>query len=157
MKAPVSWIREYVDLPGDLSTEDLAARLTMLGLKLEALGAPGHDIRGPLVVGRVLGFDDEPQKNGKVIRWCSVDVGPELNAANGTGEAGSGVGIVCGAHNFAVDDLVVVVLPGGELPGGGLLVNISRGVSGAASGARDPGEAMASAARDWAARLRVLG
>jgi len=28
-----------------------------------------------------------------------------------------GVGIVCGAHNFAVGDLVVVVLPGGVLPG----------------------------------------
>ena len=111
MKAPVSWIRDYVDLPDDLTTEDLAARLTMLGLKLEALGAPGHDIRGPLVVGRVLTSEDEPQKNGKVIRWCTVDVGD----ANGTGEP---QGIVCGAHNFAVGDLVVVVLPGGVLPGG---------------------------------------
>ena len=31
MKAPVSWIREYVDLPADLTTEQLAARLTALG------------------------------------------------------------------------------------------------------------------------------
>ena len=29
-----------------------------------------------------------------------------------------GLGIVCGAHNFAPGDLVVVVLPGGVLPGG---------------------------------------
>ena len=35
--------------------------------------------------------------------------------ANGTGEP---QGIVCGAHNFAPGDLVVVVLPGGVLPGG---------------------------------------
>ena len=111
MKTPVSWIREYVDLPDDLSTEDLAARLTALGLKLEALEKPGHDLRGPLVLGRVLTVDDEPQKNGKVIRWCTVDVG----AANGSGEP---QGIVCGAHNFSVGDLVVVVLPGGVLPGG---------------------------------------
>ena len=54
MLAPVSWIREYVDLPEDLTTEELAARLTALGLKLEALHRPGHDIEGPLVVGRVL-------------------------------------------------------------------------------------------------------
>ena len=54
MKAPVSWIREYVDLPADLSTEDLAARLTALGLKLEAIEKPGDQIQGPLVVGRVL-------------------------------------------------------------------------------------------------------
>ncbi len=28
-----------------------------------------------------------------------------------------GLGIVCGAHNFAPGDLVVVILPGGVLPG----------------------------------------
>lgn len=111
MKAPVSWIREYVDLPGDLAVEDLAHALTALGLKLEALEKPGEDITGPLVVGRVLTMDAEPQKNGKTINWCTVDVGD----ANGTGEP---QGIVCGAHNFAPGDLVVVVLPGGVLPGG---------------------------------------
>ena len=56
-------------------------------------------------------MEAEPQKNGKTINWCTVDVGD----ANGTGEP---QGIVCGAHNFAVGDLVVVVLPGGVLPGG---------------------------------------
>ncbi|WP_340539997.1 phenylalanine--tRNA ligase subunit beta [Nocardioides sp. GXZ039] len=111
MKAPVSWIREYVDLPAEISTEQLAARLTALGLKLEAIEAPGDQITGPLVVGRVLTREPEPQKNGKTINWCTVDVGD----ANGTGEP---QGIVCGAHNFDVGDLVVVVLPGGVLPGG---------------------------------------
>ena len=111
MKAPLSWIREYADLPADVTAEDLAHRLTALGLKLEALERPGHDITGPLVVGRVLTMEPEPQKNGKTINWCTVDVGD----ANGTGEP---QGIVCGAHNFAVGDLVVVVLPGGVLPGG---------------------------------------
>ena len=110
-EAPVSWIREYVDLPADVTAEDLARRLTALGLKLEALERPAHDITGPLVVGRVLTIEPEPQKNGKTIHWCTVDVGD----ANGTGEP---QGIVCGAHNFAVGDLVVVVLPGGVLPGG---------------------------------------
>ncbi|MEP6814855.1 MAG: phenylalanine--tRNA ligase subunit beta, partial [Marmoricola sp.] len=110
MRAPLSWIREYVDLPPDVSVEDLARRLTALGLKLEALEHPGSDIEGPLVVGRVLTLEAEPQKNGKTISWCSVDVG----SANGTGEP---QGIVCGADNFAVGDLVVVVLPGGMLPG----------------------------------------
>jgi phenylalanyl-tRNA synthetase beta chain len=113
----VSWIREYVDLPADVTTEDLAARLTDLGLKLEAIERPGDDITGPLVVGRVLTMQPEPQSNGKTINWCTVDVGAELNAAHGTGEDGAGVGIVCGAHNFAPGDLVVAVLPGGVLPG----------------------------------------
>jgi tRNA-binding EMAP/Myf-like protein len=111
MRAPVSWIREYADLPADLSGVELARKLTALGLKLESLHRPGGDIRGPLVVGRVLTVEAEPQKNGKTINWCTVDVG----AANGTGEP---QGIVCGAHNFTAGDLVVVVLPGGVLPGG---------------------------------------
>ena len=110
MKAPVSWIREYVDLPADVSTDDLAHRLTALGLKLESLERPGHDVTGPLVVGRVLDFADEPQSNGKTIRWCHVDVA----AANGTGEP---QGIVCGAHNFAVGDLGVVIRTGRVRPG----------------------------------------
>ena len=35
-------------------------------------------------------MDPEPQKNGKTINWCTVDVA----GANGTGEP---QGIVCGA------------------------------------------------------------
>ncbi|KRB75775.1 phenylalanine--tRNA ligase subunit beta [Nocardioides sp. Root190] len=111
MKAPVSWIRELVELPADVTTEALTDRLTALGLKLEGIQSAGADLQGPLVVGKVLTKDPEPQKNGKVINWCTVDVGD----ANGTGEP---QGIVCGAHNFEPGDLVVVVLPGGVLPGG---------------------------------------
>lgn len=108
MKAAVSWIRDHVDLPADVSTAALTDKLTALGLKLEAIEDSG--ITGPLVIGRVLTMDPEPQKNGKTINWCTVDVGD----ANGTGEP---QGIVCGAHNFKPDDLVVCVLPGGVLPG----------------------------------------
>ncbi|MGN0064356.1 MAG: phenylalanine--tRNA ligase subunit beta [Nocardioides sp.] len=110
MKAPVSWIKEYVDVPADVTTDELTRRLTMTGLKLEAIDSPGAQITGPLVIGRVLTREPEPQKNGKVINWCTVDVGD----ANGTGEP---QGIVCGAHNFEPGDLVVVILPGGVLPG----------------------------------------
>ena len=111
MRAPLSWLREHVQIPDDVSTQQVADRLTALGLKRESVEQAGADLRGPLVVGRVLEAVDETQKNGKVIRWCQVDVGD----ANGTGKP---QGIVCGAHNFAVGDLVVVVLPGGVLPGG---------------------------------------
>jgi len=111
MKAPKSWILEYVDLPAGTTTEELTRRLTMTGLKLEAIESPGAEITGPLVVGRVLTVEPEPQKNGKTINWCTVDVGD----ANGTGDP---QGIVCGAHNFRPGDLVVTVLPGGVLPGG---------------------------------------
>ncbi|GGD20151.1 phenylalanine--tRNA ligase subunit beta [Nocardioides daphniae] len=110
MKAPVSWIKEYVDVPEDVTTDELTRRLTMTGLKLEAIDSPGAQITGPLVIGKVLTKEPEPQKNGKVINWCTVDVGD----AN---ETGLPQGIVCGAHNFEPGDLVVVILPGGVLPG----------------------------------------
>ncbi len=41
-------------------------------------------------------------------------------------------------------------------PGGGLLVNISRGIAGAEKGAPDPAAALAAAAAEWSARLPVL-
>jgi orotidine-5'-phosphate decarboxylase len=46
--------------------------------------------------------------------------------------------------------------PAGGRPGGGLLVNVSRGIAAAAIDASDPAERMATAAREWAARLPVL-
>src|SRR5918994_6501922 len=111
MKAPLSWILEHVDVPEGTTTDELTDRLTLTGLKLEAVESPGRDIPGPLVVGRVRTREAEPQKNGKTINWCTVDVGD----ANGSEEP---QGIVCGAHNFRPGDLVVVILPGGVLPGG---------------------------------------
>ena len=48
--------------------------------------------------------------------------------------------------------------PGGERAGGGLLVNVSRGIASAASDTdeEDPGERIATAAAEWAGRLPVL-
>lgn len=113
MRVPINWLRQYIDLPADLSTADLADRLTMLDLKLEEIVSSG--ISGPLTVGRVLTLVKEEQKNGKTINWCRVDVGPAHNEP-ATSEEPAGRGIVCGAHNFVEGDLVVVSLPGTVLP-----------------------------------------
>ncbi len=110
MRVPLPWLGEYVDLLEGATAEQVAADLVRVGLEEE--GLLGSDVTGPLVVGRVLAFDDEPQKNGKTIRWCQVDVGRRADGAVDP------QGIVCGARNFAVDDLVVVALPGSVLPGG---------------------------------------
>lgn len=117
MKAPLSWLRDYAALPDEVDGRGLAEQLIRAGLEVETVETAGTDVTGPLVVGRVLSYVDEPQKNGKVIRWCRVDVGPEHNDP-ATDDAPASRGIVCGAHNFAVDDLVVVSLPGAVLPGG---------------------------------------
>ena len=107
MRVPVDWLGEYVELPAKVTGGQIAADLVAVGLEEEGLHTSG--VGGPLVVGRVLEKHPEPQKNGRTINWCQVDVAE----ANGTGEP---QGIVCGADNFEVGDLVAVILPGGVLP-----------------------------------------
>jgi phenylalanyl-tRNA synthetase beta chain len=109
MRAPLSWLGEYVDLADGVTAEQVAADLVRVGLEEE--GIHGGGVTGPLVVGRVLEFVEEPQKNGKTIRWCQVDVGNRNDAGDVVPQ-----GIVCGARNFELGDLVVVSLPGAVLP-----------------------------------------
>ena len=70
-----------------------------------------------------------------------------------------------GAQGGAVEPVLAAgpasAAPAGGRPGGGLLVNVSRGISGAvvdatATARTDLGELLAEAARSWAARLPVL-
>ena len=107
MLVPVSWLREYVDIGPDERARDIAARLLRAGLEVETVHHAGADIGGPLIIGRITEIAAETHTNGKTIWWCQVDVGePDPR------------GIVCGAHNFAEGDLVVVALPGAVLSGG---------------------------------------
>ncbi|MEU6355624.1 phenylalanine--tRNA ligase subunit beta [Streptomyces sp. NPDC047072] len=110
MRVPLSWLREYVDLPATETGRDVQAKLVSAGLEVETVEHLGADLKGPLVVGQVLTIEELTEFK-KPIRFCTVDVGQ----ANGTGEPQE---IVCGARNFAVGDKVVVVLPGATLPGG---------------------------------------
>ena len=104
MRIPASWLGEFVDLPTDVTVEHLHEALVKVGFEEEDVH--GFELTGPVVVGQVLSFEPEPQSNGKTINWCQVDVGEAEPR-----------GIVCGAHNFAVGDKVVVSLPGAVLPG----------------------------------------
>ncbi|WP_375503305.1 phenylalanine--tRNA ligase subunit beta [uncultured Jatrophihabitans sp.] len=113
MKIPISWLAERVELPAGLTPRELAEALIRVGMEVEGVESAADGLSGPIVVGRVLSVQPEPQKNGKTINWCLVDVGPQ----HATDEGGPR-GIVCGAHNFGVGDLVVVSLPGAVLPGG---------------------------------------
>lgn len=103
MRVPQSWLGELLgDLP---PVDDVAELYVKVGFEVEEIHR-GPEITGPIVVGRVLEIEELTGLK-KPIRWCRVQVGPEqIN------------GIICGARNFAVDDLVVVALPGAVLPGG---------------------------------------
>jgi phenylalanyl-tRNA synthetase beta chain len=106
MRVPLSWLRECVELPAAATGREVADRLIRAGLEVETVERLGWDLTGPLVVGRVL---DVEELSGfkKPIRFCQVDVGEDAPH-----------GIVCGAWNFGIGDLVVVARPGAMLPGG---------------------------------------
>ena len=108
MRVPVAWLSEHVALPDGSQSPtpaDLAEAFVRVGLEVEHLHTLGP-VTGPLVVGRVREIE-ELTGFKKSIRYCQVDVGESAL-----------IGIVCGATNFAVEDLVVVARPGAVLPGG---------------------------------------
>jgi phenylalanyl-tRNA synthetase beta chain len=106
VRVPVSWLREYVDLPTDLDVDAVERAFVRVGLEVEEITDLQSTVDGPLVVGRVVDIEELTGLK-KPIRYCHVDVGE-----------GKPRGIICGANNFAPGDLVPVALPGAVLPGG---------------------------------------
>ncbi|HVT22832.1 MAG TPA: phenylalanine--tRNA ligase subunit beta [Mycobacteriales bacterium] len=103
MRAPVSWLREHVDLP-DVPAHEIASRLTAAGLQVERVDRLGEGIEG-VVAAKVVAIE-ELEGFKKPIRWVTVDDGESPRQ------------VICGATNFAVDDVVAYARPPAELPGG---------------------------------------
>ena len=102
MKVSLNWLKELVEI--DLNVDDLAHRLTMLGLEIESVERPGADI-SQVFIGRILDIQPHPDADKLVV--CKTDVGqPEP------------LQIVCGAKNMAVGDRVPTAIVGATLPGG---------------------------------------
>src|SRR5271154_5939613 len=99
MKVTLNWLRQYVHF--DWTPEELAERLTMLGLEVEGVQKLGGEFDG-IVVAEVLTRDKHP--NADRLSLCRV--------ADGAGERQ----IVCGAQNFKAGDKVPLILPGASLP-----------------------------------------
>ena len=106
MKVPLSWLREYVEIPSGVTNAEIEEAFVAVGFEVEGVEVQGVDITGPLVVGKVLSIQAvEGQK--KPIRYVGLDCGEaEIRY------------VICGATNFSENDLVVVSLPGAVLPGG---------------------------------------
>ena len=107
MKAPLSWLREYVAV--DLPVEELAERLAMTGTEVERVSLvgvpPDERIKERFVVGKVLTCGRHP--NADRLSVCTVDVGEERPRT-----------IVCGAPNVRAGQTVAVCLPGAVMPNG---------------------------------------
>ena len=101
MKFTRTWLQNYVDL-GELSSEQLADDLTMVGLEVESVTELYQKL-SDLKTGRVLTVEQHP--NADKLTLCTVSIGQET------------LQIVCGAPNVREGLGVVVALPGTVLPG----------------------------------------
>jgi phenylalanyl-tRNA synthetase beta chain len=99
MRVTLNWLKQYVEF--GWSAEELAERLTMLGLEVEGVHKLGGEFEG-VVVAQVLSRDKHP--NADKLSLCRVH--------DGRGERQ----IVCGADNFKAGDKVPLILPGASLP-----------------------------------------
>lgn len=108
MKTSVEWLKEYSDI--NVSTKELADRLTMTGSKVETIEQRGNDIKN-VVVGKILEITKHPDADKLVI--TKVNVGDNI------------LQIVTGANNINVGDIVPIAKDGAELPGN---INIKTGM-----------------------------
>ncbi len=99
MKVTLNWLKQYVDF--NWSPEELAERLTMLGLEVEGVQKLGGEFAG-IVVGQVLTKD-------KVVGSDKLSVN---RVHDGQGERT----IICGAQNHQPGDKVALILPNFALP-----------------------------------------
>jgi phenylalanyl-tRNA synthetase beta chain len=101
MRVPLSWLRDYVDV--QLTAEQLAERLTLLGMEVKGLERWGGDWQN-VVVGELLTVDRHPRADRLSVTTVTIGSGEPLE-------------IVCGATNIAAGQRVPVALPGAVLPG----------------------------------------
>ncbi|HET7726115.1 MAG TPA: phenylalanine--tRNA ligase subunit beta [Candidatus Limnocylindrales bacterium] len=102
MRVPLSWLRELVDV--ELDPDQLAERLTLLGMEVKHLERWGSDWRN-VVVGELLTVDRHPRADRLSLTTVTL------------GDGGAPLEIVCGATNIAPGQRVPVALPGAVLPG----------------------------------------
>jgi phenylalanyl-tRNA synthetase beta chain len=102
MRVSVNWLREFTPFAGDI--QDLADRITMLGLEVEEIARPFAGL-DQVVVGKVVECARHPEADK--LSLTMVDAGQ-----------GELLPIVCGAPNVAAGQTVAVALVGANLPGG---------------------------------------
>ncbi len=102
MRVPLSWLRELVDI--DLTPEQLAERLTLLGMEVQKIERWGADWE-QVVTGELLTVERHPRADRLSLTTVTLGDGSEP------------LSIVCGATNIAPGQRIPVALPGAILPG----------------------------------------
>ncbi|OGO55891.1 MAG: phenylalanine--tRNA ligase subunit beta [Chloroflexi bacterium RBG_16_72_14] len=102
MRVPLSWLREFVDI--ELTSEELAERLTLLGMEVKHVERWGADWE-QVVIGELLTVERHPRADRLSLTTVTL------------GDGGEPLSIVCGATNIAPGQRIPVALPGAVLPG----------------------------------------
>ena len=105
MKFTLSWLKTHLET--DASLDELAAKLTAIGLEVEEVRRPGDDL-APFTVAHVVEAKQHP--NADKLRLCVVDTGTEQ------------VEVVCGAPNARTGMKGVFAPPGTTIPGTGVVL-----------------------------------
>ncbi len=100
MNVTLNWLKNYIDF--EFSPSELADRLTMLGIEVEAIKELGAELEG-VVVGGVTAI--RPHPNADKLVLCQVDIGETAELQ-----------IVCGAPNVREGMLAPVATIGATLP-----------------------------------------
>ncbi len=111
MKAPLSWLKDFVEIQVDMKT--YAHALTLSGSKVEGIEDPGASI-SKVVIGKILSM--EPHPDADKLKVTQVDVGTEV------------LQVVTGAPNVKTGDYIPLALPGAKLPGGEVKPSKLRGI-----------------------------
>ena len=118
MKFSLSWLKQHLET--DASAEELADKLTAIGLEVESLSNPAEAF-APFRVAKVLTAEKHPQADK--LQVLSVDAGADYNN-------GGPVQVVCGAPNARAGMLGVFGPPGAYIPGTDMALKVAaiRGV-----------------------------
>ena len=113
MKFSLSWLKEHLDT--DASAQEIADKLTSIGLEVEELSNPAEAL-APFKIAKVLSADKHPQADKLQVLTVDAGDGP--------------VQVVCGAPNARAGMLGVFGPPGAYVPGSDLTLKVAaiRGV-----------------------------
>ncbi len=105
MKTTLGWLKTHLETSA--TVDEIAAKLVMLGIEVEAIEQRGRDL-APFVTARVISA--EPHPNADKLRVCLVDNGRER------------VHVVCGAPNARSGMIGVLAAPGATIPRSGMVL-----------------------------------
>lgn len=109
MKFTHTWLARHLET--SLSPQEIAAKLTAIGLEVESLSQPGKTL-APFITAEIVKADPHP--NADRLRVCTVHTGTEYKQ------------IVCGAPNARAGLKTVLGLPGTHVPGLNITLKLSK-------------------------------